>query len=369
MKKQILFFVMFASMMIAANAQVNAPIISFDCHDGETEVTITNNDGAEIWYNFTGSNSTENSQKYFGSFMLTAPTDVTAFSVNGDNKSDIVSKRVVVRNAKVRIDLFKALNPSMGYSIFADNDGYCFSWKDVPTSGKNEKVVWEKWVWSLVSKGQVMQVKQMENNAEVDYTNYNKNRPASPESFMDKLLFTQSYQTLYDGILFFGEEAAAESCAEIRSDCKYPGAFDVIVLASKEGVTKELSTLKLETSPDGENWTEAGKIDLGLANHWVFNRIAYEGSDEVFIRVVPAVFGSTGAQVHGIYIVYSGEKSLDKKSEYDAEYEAWLATGINSIPNDSEVNQVYYTLDGRKLEGEPTEKGVYLYNGKKIYVK
>lgn len=369
MKKQILFFVMFASMMIVANAQVNAPIISFDCQDGETEVTITNTDGAEIWYNFTGSNSTDNSQRYFGSFKLTAPTDVTAFSVNGDNKSDIVSKRVVVRNAKVRIDLLNVLNPSMGYSIFADNEGYCFSWKDEPTSGKNEKVVWEEWVWSLVSKGQVMQVKQMENNAEVDYANYEKDRPASPESFMDKLLFTQSYQTLYDDILFFSEGAAAEDCAEIRSDCKYQGAFDVIVLASKEGTTKELSTLKLETSPDGENWTKAGTIDLGLANHWVFNRIAYEGLDEVYIRVVPVVFGSTGTQVHGIYIVNNGEQSQNKKKEYDEEYETWLATNINSVSDYTAADDAYYTLSGVKLNGKPTEMGLYICNGKKVYVK
>lgn len=369
MKKQILFFVMLASMMIVANAQVNAPIISFDCQDGETEVTITNTDGAEIWYNFTGSNSTDNSRRYFGSFKLTAPTDVTAFSVNGDNKSDIVSKRVVVRNAKVRIDLLKALNPSMGYSIFADNEGYCFSWKDEPTSGKNEKVVWEELVWSLVSKGQVMQVKQMENNAEVDYANYEKDRPASPESFMDKLLFTQSYQTLYDDVLFFGAAADADDYAEIRTAGKFTAPVDIIVLASKKGVTKELTTLNLETSPDGESWTQVGSINLGLANSWEFNRLSYEGTDEVYIRVVPLTFGSYGAQIHGIYIVNAGEQSLAKKAEYDAEYNTWLETGINGILTDSSADDAYYTLDGRKVNGEPTEKGVYIYDGRKFYVK
>ena len=29
----------------------------------------------------------------------------------------------------------------------------------------------------------------------------------------------------------------------------------------------------------------------------------------------------------------------------------------------------YYTLDGRKLSGTPTEKGIYIVNGKKVIVK
>lgn len=46
-----------------------------------------------------------------------------------------------------------------------------------------------------------------------------------------------------------------------------------------------------------------------------------------------------------------------------------IETGIESIPNDSAVNEVYYTLDGRKLDGEPTTPGVYVKDGKKVYVK
>ena len=46
-----------------------------------------------------------------------------------------------------------------------------------------------------------------------------------------------------------------------------------------------------------------------------------------------------------------------------------IETGIESIPNDSAVNEVYYTLDGRNLDGEPTTPGVYVKDGKKVYVK
>lgn len=44
------------------------------------------------------------------------------------------------------------------------------------------------------------------------------------------------------------------------------------------------------------------------------------------------------------------------------------AAGISTI-NIQEVDDVYYTLDGRKIEGKPTTKGIYVLNGCKVVVK
>ena len=48
-------------------------------------------------------------------------------------------------------------------------------------------------------------------------------------------------------------------------------------------------------------------------------------------------------------------------------------TGIVSIENDylrvGNGADVWYTLDGRKLPGKPTQKGIYINSGKKIFVK
>ena len=44
------------------------------------------------------------------------------------------------------------------------------------------------------------------------------------------------------------------------------------------------------------------------------------------------------------------------------------AAGISTI-NIQEVDDVYYTLDGRKIEGIPTTKGIYVLNGCKVVVK
>lgn len=44
-------------------------------------------------------------------------------------------------------------------------------------------------------------------------------------------------------------------------------------------------------------------------------------------------------------------------------------TNILSVDNSQLSDDNWYTLDGRKLEGEPTEKGVYIVNGKKVMVQ
>ena len=49
------------------------------------------------------------------------------------------------------------------------------------------------------------------------------------------------------------------------------------------------------------------------------------------------------------------------------------ATGIVPIDNgkliiDNEAG-AWYTLDGRKLDGKPTRKGLYLLNGRKVVIK
>ena len=46
------------------------------------------------------------------------------------------------------------------------------------------------------------------------------------------------------------------------------------------------------------------------------------------------------------------------------------ATSVASMEDGrSKMEDVYYTLDGRKLEGKPTAKGMYIVNGRKVIIK
>ena len=44
-------------------------------------------------------------------------------------------------------------------------------------------------------------------------------------------------------------------------------------------------------------------------------------------------------------------------------------TGINDITREQVTDGVWYTIDGKRLNGEPTAKGIYVVNGKKVVKK
>ena len=44
-------------------------------------------------------------------------------------------------------------------------------------------------------------------------------------------------------------------------------------------------------------------------------------------------------------------------------------TGIEAIDNGQLTIDNWYDLNGRRLDGKPTKKGVYIQNGKKVVVK
>jgi hypothetical protein len=44
-------------------------------------------------------------------------------------------------------------------------------------------------------------------------------------------------------------------------------------------------------------------------------------------------------------------------------------TGIGVIDKGQLTNDIWYDLNGRKLQGRPTKKGVYINNGRKVVIK
>jgi hypothetical protein len=45
------------------------------------------------------------------------------------------------------------------------------------------------------------------------------------------------------------------------------------------------------------------------------------------------------------------------------------ATGIEEVATPIVADGVWYTINGVKLAGEPTEKGIYIFNGKKVAIQ
>ena len=71
-----------------------------------------------------------------------------------------------------------------------------------------------------------------------------------------------------------------------------------------------------------------------------------------------------GQQAHSIEVDF-GEGEATSVASMEDEF----ATPHSALQRRSKMEDVYYTLDGRKLEGKPTAKGMYIVNGRKVIIK
>lgn len=64
-----------------------------------------------------------------------------------------------------------------------------------------------------------------------------------------------------------------------------------------------------------------------------------------------------------------GWKVNDFNGGSSQEYAGSEVTAIRSIEVSPETKSHWYTLDGKRLSGKPTQKGIYVRNGRKVVVK
>jgi hypothetical protein len=94
--------------------------------------------------------------------------------------------------------------------------------------------------------------------------------------------------------------------------------------------------------------------------------------------VVGKLHGKTVTNQHGVEIttytaLNQDVDSVDFANEVAARSLEFYddATGIADVRSkmSDAVTEDWYSLDGRKLQGRPTKKGLYLLNGKKVVVR
>ena len=56
----------------------------------------------------------------------------------------------------------------------------------------------------------------------------------------------------------------------------------------------------------------------------------------------------------------------DDDTEYGASRHEGGTTGITTLKDADVATSIYFDLNGRRLKGKPTQKGVYICNGKKM---
>ena len=87
----------------------------------------------------------------------------------------------------------------------------------------------------------------------------------------------------------------------------------------------------------------------------------YVGPCRAYFRLNNGVtVGSTANSVRGFSLNIEGEEKPLSISPVGERTEAFPREGLDGV---------WYTLDGRKLSGKPTQKGVYVHNGFKTVIK
>ncbi len=162
--------------------------------------------------------------------------------------------------------------------------------------------------------------------------------------------------------------------------------------------TIEANTAYLISMPNSEEYVAEynlpGRVTFSAENATVpMTEIV---KDESADYVMTPCFTNAAAK-QGIYVLNVGEQrsGYPEGSIFESNYRAVLpfqayvehkgsnpappyfivgdlggdTTGIMDNRRETITNNYWYTLDGRKLQGKPTQKGVYITNGKKVIIK
>lgn len=100
--------------------------------------------------------------------------------------------------------------------------------------------------------------------------------------------------------------------------------------------------------------------DMAAADYYVCN-------GKQFVKVRGA--GTLGANKAYLKFVTNQQLSAPQYISISGDLGEGTTSLDASLVNSEEVNSVWYDLNGRRLQGKPSQKGIYIKNGKKIVVK
>ena len=127
----------------------------------------------------------------------------------------------------------------------------------------------------------------------------------------------------------------------------------------------EVPFLADETEPDdvSANWlipTDGTQIQSDESvTYYAFGK---QNGKEAFYKVPTS--GYTPSANKAVLVVNAPASSAKEMIVIGGD-----VTGIESIENGIIVNDNYYTIDGKLVKGQPTQKGIYVVNGRKVVIK
>lgn len=386
----------FVSDVMEAKVEIHelAKAPSFSCNemDGATEVTLVPaNEGEVIYYNITGSSEIERSEIYSEPIVLTRHQTITAFTAAYSDylASEPVSKDIVVKNEKVRMDIVSHMdankndwapagaNPTYyngknGHAYYSDN---VIEQTTDPDTGEdificspaNEVVYVNPGKgWEVRTEAQAMfwQSNGCTHNVG-DGNAYN------PETALDDDVNATSSCISFGSsntTNSFGTKNPANT-GSVQSTEAFQGPFDIVTNIANTAKNGGNITAYAYVTTDtlSGNWTELGELKTSsIGRLWKNTVLGYEGTDKVFVKVC----ASNSVGIFDIFIKNEGELS----KEYIANVNG--IENVNAGASGEVVRTMIYSINGTQLgkagKGINIVKEVYA-NGavktKKIIVK
>lgn len=164
-----------------------------------------------------------------------------------------------------------------------------------------------------------------------------------------------------------------------------PSNMEAYIVTSINASAGTVEVVPLDNIPEGEPVLLLSTVN---ANGFIV-KTKNDGTDPTVTNLLKVESSAKSVTTAEIYLLYKGEFVLNAEGTLPAGkiYLSKLggssaparlhivrsqSTGIDnpqlSTPN-SQLSGIWYTLDGRRLSGKPSKKGLYLQNGKKMVVR
>ena len=335
-----------ATHAVDIQTQISSPVISQSHSSNSTTISISSEEGSTIYYSFVNTDATSGMAVYTEPVTVSEPTTVYAVATSaGKLTSEISSQEITIDSVTyetIRLDTLSHMNANV-QEYYTNVSEYCTtnygasgtssafyifgksSWDYYKTDETGERIKKDSTLvsgesgdvyeytyepnpeslriidfqngWVLKSYGQPACYEGIDANARVG----NGEAGRSADNVLDLISGAPS-KGLFD---FNGKKSGDPNSLSIETTVKYAGPFDIVTFLGN-GSNSSME-MKAQVSTDGETWQTVGQLEYSAnQRYWKRTRLHYEGTDEVYVRIVG---GGSKPQLYDVILLNNGELS------------------------------------------------------------
>ena len=390
-----------ATATISVKTQASAPDYSVEEQAGQTIITLTGEEGTNVYFNFQGLTSSATSQLYTEPIVLTEPAEITMFAESETKlTSPVYTAQIEVAGICTPIDTVAHFTASqtdwydnvvitVGENSYNATDAvaegvasgsasaiYYFgksSWNYYSDVVDHTEIVYDEdgvtplkdingndsiktyyvpdasafrtvtsttdTQWTIETEGQVV-TGETTLKPEVGVGNGATGRYA--ETALDAIGAPTT------GVVDFGGKVSGEPYTmRVVSNEKFTAPFDVVVYMGNGSTGSP--NIELQTSTDRDNWTAVGEIKYcNTQRYWKKTRLHVGEVGDYFVRLAQ-MGGSSKAQLYDLLVITTNDE-----------------LGIEEVQNDNRRGEKkMFDIYGRQITA-PVSGQIFILDGKKV---